>query len=252
MSIRKINSCMLAGLLLISANTLYAQKGQITIGARAGGNVSKLCCGTKEMNKDYEFRTAYNGGLTVAYGFNKYLSLVLEADYISEGAKRTGMQTLMPVSSLQTTSYQRYADYTLKEKLDYLQVPLMARATFGNKIKYYVNAGPYIGFLLNAKMETSGNSPLYLDKNKTKPEITNGYSYSFEGSYDVKSQLNTINFGIAGGLGAGYSFGKHAIWLDGRYDLGLTNIRQNTVTNGENSTGAILLDIGYSYSLFSK
>ena len=65
----------------------------------------------------------------------------------------------------------------------------------------------------------------------------------------IHEYLKDFNFGLVGGLGAGYVFGKHAIWLDGRYVMGMPNIRENTAVNGENSTGSIMTTVGYTYTL---
>ena len=236
-----INVALLLGVLSFTT-TSFAQKGDFTIGARGGVNISKLCCGSMELNEDYVFGEGPSFGITASYSFSKYIYLVAELDYATQGGKRNGMQAITP-----GTSNILYAKFDNKTVLNYLELPVMARLTMGDKFKYYVNAGPYIGYLLSAKNVTSGSSAVYSDKAGTKIEH-NGLQ-SFNSDKDIKDQMQTINFGLCGGIGGGYTFGKHGIWLDGRYVLGMPNIRKNTAVNGENSTGSIMAGIGYTYTI---
>jgi hypothetical protein len=64
------------------------------------------------------------------------------------------------------------------------------------------------------------------------------------------SSFNTVSFGLTGGLGVGYTFGKHSIVFDTRYEVGLTNIRTNTSVNGKNNLQTFMVGLGYNYVLF--
>ncbi len=56
-------------------------------------------------------------------------------------------------------------------KTTYLNVPVAGEFTFGNKIKYYINTGPYVGFLLNSnvisKISSIANSTASTTKTKS-------------------------------------------------------------------------------------
>lgn len=218
-----------------------AQKGAVTVGAHAGTGLSRLCCGSMEANKDYQFKVGPTFGLTAAYGLNNKLSLLAELNYTTQGGKKEGMQALS--HSGQTV----YADFSNKLYLNYLELPVMARMTFGSKIKYYANAGIFGGYLLSAKHKASGSSALYLDKDGKVPFATE--PVSFDADNAITDNISNFNFGLVGGLGAGYTFGVHGVWLDGRYAYGMPNIMKNTSVNGENSTGSIMVMAGYTYTL---
>lgn len=235
------SAAAIAAILLLSSNT-NAQKNTFSVGARAGVNISKLCCGSMEINEDYVFGEGPSFGLAASYGFSKYFSVAAELDFATQGGKKNGMQAITPGSNGSVL----YAKFDNKTVLNYLELPIMARVTFGDKFKYYVNAGPYIGYLLAAKNVTSGSSQIFADKAGTQIEST--ALQSFNSDKDVKSQFLAINYGLTGGLGAGYSFGNHVVWLDGRYVLGMPNIRKNTTLYGENSTGSVMVGLMYSYS----
>lgn len=223
-----------------------AQQGSWQVGGHAGVNISKLCCGSMTINEDYEFNAGPAFGLTGAYGLNNYLSLAAELNYTTMGGKRDGMQAISG-----TGSNALYANFDNKIKLNYLELPVMVRATLGTgNFKYYANVGIFGAYLLNANQESSGSSLLYKDENGTQLYDYNGsQKMSFDKDVDIKDKVKDFNFGLVGGLGAGYLFGKHGIWLDGRYTYGIPNILDNTDVNGENSTGSIMATIGYTYTL---
>ena len=56
--------------------------------------------------------------------------------------------------------------YRIESILDYIEIPLLVRLSFGKKIRVFMNAGPYIGFLVRAKALTEGRSFLYMDKDR--------------------------------------------------------------------------------------
>ena len=131
-------------------------------------------------------------------------------------------------------------------------MPVMIRATTGKKVKFYANAGPYIGFIAKAKVQTNGSSMLYRDITGQLPDGSNGSHtiYSLYGNQTTTSSFNTVSFGLTGGVGVGYSFGKHCIVFDTRYEVGLTNIRNNTSVNGKNNLQTLMVGLGYNYVLF--
>lgn len=65
---------------------------------------------------------------------------------------------------------------------DYITLPLLVKASFGRKVKFFVNAGPYLGYLL-----TRTERAILDDKVIHKASGTNGVSH--------------FDFGIAGGVG---------------------------------------------------
>ncbi len=219
-----------------------AQKGTVLAGAHGGVNVSKLCCGSMTINENYKFGEGPAFGLTASYGVSKYISVAAELNYTTMGGKKNGMQAI-PGSG----NGSLYADFDNKVVLNYLELPVMARITMGDKIKYYANVGIFGGYLLSASQKASGSSKLYSDKEGS--QVYSESAVDFNTDTDISAQVKDWNFGIVGGLGAGYTFGKHGIWLDGRYCLGMPNIWENTTINGENSTGSIMATIGYTYTL---
>lgn len=111
------------------------------------------------------------------------------------------------------------AKYTLgntdfKLNLGYINLPVMLQYMFDNGFR--LEAGPQLGFLISAKSEANNSS------------------------IDVKSNFKTIDFAV--GLGAGYIKPSTGLGAGLRYNVGLSNINNNSSVNSTNT--------GFQLSLF--
>ena len=103
-----------------------------------------------------------------------------------------------------------------KNNLGYINVPLMFKYAIAEK--FNVEAGPQIGFLISAKEKYNGNS------------------------YDIKDQLNSVDFSI--GLGASYDFTQN-LSADVRYNAGVSNIAKESDSKIRN--GVFQIGLGYKF-----
>jgi hypothetical protein len=87
-----------------------------------------------------------------------------------------------------------------KLNLDYINVPMLIQYMFDNGFR--LQAGPQVGFLVSAKAKV-GDTKI-----------------------DVKDDLKKVDFGIGAGLG--YVDPKSGFGIDARYNLGLSNINENS------------------------
>ncbi|PWN68550.1 PorT family protein [Chryseobacterium phosphatilyticum] len=99
---------------------------------------------------------------------------------------------------------------------NYIEIPVLAKYSFG---PLYVNAGPSIGFLMGK------NDKIKAAYGKTK----------------------TVDFGLQMGAGVAIPAGPGKVIVDGRYNLGLTNISDEKGVNVKNRGFAISL--GYAIPL---
>ncbi len=93
-----------------------------------------------------------------------------------------------------------------KVKLGYINVPVMFQYMFDNGFR--LQAGPHVGFLTSAKSETNNVS------------------------VDIKDNLKTIEFAL--GAGVGYVNPSSGLGIDARYNLGLSNINENSSVKSTN------------------
>jgi len=231
-----------------------------SLGVRGGVSVPNLTAGSDNsspLSTGYSSRLGGDGGVFADFIFSDMFSIEPMAEYSSQGGKKDGMQAFTTPSALaamfppgQAPQYL-YANYNSEAKLNYLLVPILAKFGWDFKaipVRFYVDAGPFVGFLLSANQVTSGESAFYTTATTEQPMP--GGEQSFNNTQNIKDQLHEMNVGFAGNVGLSYQFGHNSIFIEGGGNYGLINI-QKEPQNGKNNTGAGTASIGYSYR-FSK
>ncbi|MES2274774.1 MAG: porin family protein [Bacteroidota bacterium] len=180
-------------------------KGTTDFGVTVGYNAATVTSGNL-TNSDY--RSGFNAGVSVEHYFSDSWSfkgrLIYDQKGWNSGYIATGTSTT-------TTNYQ----------LDYLTVPLFANWHFGRTKNWYLNFGPYVGFLLSAS-ETAGGR-------------------------DVKSFFNSTDGGL--GLGIGVKFpvsDKSKFFIEANGQGGVTDLGNgNSGSTVKSSVSAI--NIGFTF-----
>lgn len=140
----------------------YAQgKGNIEFGVNAGYNNSTITL--NEYSGTPDSRLSFNVGVSADFYFSDRWSLKAKAIYDRKGWD----DELLFIPNLETGSTDI--------ELDYITVPVMANWHFGRKRNWYLNFGPYVGFLISAK-ETRLNT-------------------------DIKNEFKSTDAGLAFGIG---------------------------------------------------
>lgn len=163
---------------------VFLQAGSVTaqhvnFGIKGGLNVYTI---NNENEENYDSRAGFNLGLLSHIHLAKQWALQPEIMYSSQGAK-------INTGNIET-----------KINLDYINIPVLVQYMFDNGFR--LQAGPQLGFLVNAKSKTGGLS------------------------VDIKENLNTVDFGLA--VGAGYVHTPSGFGVDARYNFGLSNINENS------------------------
>ncbi len=226
-------------------------------GVAGGPSIPRLSGGNNEVSQGYESRLAPNFGVVGEYTFTEHLSLLAEVDFSGQGGVRKGMQPITQspagLPPLPEGQYL-YGDFKNESILNYLEIPVMIkyRRNFAEQWNWFAEAGPFVGFLLEAKEKTSGTSEIYVDKDGTMPLAVEGQPLppqSFDQTTDVKSDLHKFNWGVTGGVGISYLATKNSqIILDARGEYGLREVQRNTERDGSSHTGNAVFSIGYLYN----
>lgn len=247
---------------LLTASALLlstaAANAQITVGVKGGISIPNLTAGGNEtpLNTGYSSRQGPDFAGYVNFHIKGKFSIQPEVEYSSQGGKKDGFQALPTPASYQaqasaygiTLPPYLYANYSSEAKLNYLMIPVLARFDFplGKKFAFYVDAGPFLGINLADKQVTSGNSYIWeTNDQSTAPFPTP--KQSFDTTDNIKSSINTINFGIEGNVGFSYRFSNFKVFVEGGGNYGFLNI-QKYAADGENHTGAATARVGISYT----
>jgi len=227
---------------------------QIWVGFKGGLSIPNISGGNDELSKGYTSRLAANFGVLSEWQLHKRLSLQVEVNYAGQGGQRKGMQpiTNLPpeLQALVPPGQYLYANFKNKAILDYLELPVMAKYSWGRRFPFYVNAGPYVGYLLHAKEKTSGTSAIYADaQGDPLPTPQPLPPQSFDATTDVTSSIRRWNVGITGGVGIAWAITpKNRLFFDARFEYGFINI-QRYKQDGSNNTGNVLLSLGYAIGI---
>ncbi|MFZ1081885.1 MAG: porin family protein, partial [Candidatus Kryptoniota bacterium] len=236
---RLVSYSLFMSIFLLMMQTSHAQ---VQIGIQGGLSVPDLSGGNNEISQGYTSRLAPNFGITAEIPLINNFSIEPQINFDGQGGQRNGLQPI--AGSTSPTGGYLYANFKNASILNYIEIPVLAKYTFwfgGTGLD--VNAGPYVGFLLNATEKTSGTSQIYIDNNGTP----SGQSASFDASSDVTSSIHEVNFGIAGGIGIILPLtGRASVSLDVRGLYGLTNV-QKYAQDGTSQTGNLIISVGYSY-----
>jgi len=206
-------------LLIIIAIILFGftnVKAQETnFGLKAGVNFATI---NSDNFDSFDGRTCLHFGIVSEFMISDNFAFQPELLYSCQGSDYS--ETFS--NGIETTFIKALATYEGSIKLDYLNIPLMA--------KYYVaegfsiEAGPQVGFLLSAKDE-----------------------YDFDGDTgedDIKEYVKGIDFGVNFGIGykleGGLNFGA-------RYNLGLTDINDEYEEGGTYKNGVFQISLGYFF-----
>jgi hypothetical protein len=176
---------------------MFSAKAQSThFGVKAGLNASSL--NSTPSNSDMQTKIGFNAGfLAHIHTGNEFWAFEPEVYYSSEGAKSK-------------------SNSDNKFELGYINVPVLLQYMFGNGFR--IEAGPQVGFLINAKSKQGGTST------------------------DVKSDMNSAVFSIPVGLGYLTSTG---LGFDARYNFGISNIYKSDASKAHSNV--FQFDVFYQF-----
>jgi Outer membrane protein beta-barrel domain len=156
--------------------------------------------------QEYDPKAGFHAGLIAHIHLSRQLALQPEIVYSSEGAKYT-------IDGLSESNH-----YTIN--LGYINMPVMLQYMFDNGFRF--QAGPQIGVLVHAKSKSETNNT----------------------SSDVKDNYKTFAFSL--GAGVGYVHPPTGFGIDARFNLGLSDINENS--NIESTNRGFQLGVFYLFN----
>ncbi|MFO7574237.1 MAG: porin family protein [Bacteroidales bacterium] len=155
-----------------SAQHSSSPRGKVNLGVKAGINMYKI---SSDDNTIYDHITGFHLGLLGHIHLDSQWAVQPELVYSSQGAKSGDT----------------------KQKLDYINIPVILQYMFDNGFR--LQAGPQLGILVRA---------------------------------DNRNDLNPIDLGLA--IGVSYVVPSTGFGVDARYNYGLSNINKNDAVKSFN------------------
>lgn len=209
------NTLLVIAIVAVTLTAAAQEKGNFELGGNLGLNLSNISEIDNENATDS--RIAFNVGASGEYYFSESWGIKTKLIFDQKGWGNGFEETPVFDDDGNVISIQSgETDFAL----NYLTVPLMANWHFGRTDNWYLNFGPYVGFLLSAE--------------------------STEGGTDIKDSLNSTDFGLAAGIGVKIPLNNNAkIFFEYEFQSGFADIvpdnSGDALRNGRSSLNAGIL-----------
>jgi hypothetical protein len=185
---------------------------QISVTPKVGINLANVAINENNQQAGQQSLLGLTAGVGVNFALtpDNFLSVQPEILYSQKGwgAENSGL-----------------LNYDGSYRLNYLEVPVLLKINFGGEtVRAYVNAGPSFGYLLSGRLTGDWNALGILGG-----EIDGPIKFTETPNPLLLNELdaNRTEFGLNFGGGAGYAFGGKILFLDLRYNMGLTDYNRN-------------------------
>lgn len=200
--------------------TIFSQnkfEKEWNVGVSFGANLSQASFGTSSSNEPFKTKMwqQYQGGVSIRYITEKNLGLIAEINYSQQGWSQSFEDRDVEDQAI----IDRLNSLEHKHQLNYLDIPFLAHIYFGNKVRFFINLGPKISFLLNEK-ETFNQELLDYLADGSMPSGKESAQY-------YRKAERKFDYGIVAGLGVEFRTGIGHFSLEGRYNFGLGDFYSN-------------------------
>lgn len=203
---------------------------QVQLGLQAGANFANVTL-DPEMDFEKGVRTGLLFGGILFYSFSPVLGLQVEPAYVQKGA------------SIEQTEIEEGNTIKIEATLaaDYIDIPVLLKASFGDgPVKPYVLAGASVAFLL-------GDAMLEIDKTTLNGDDVTSQIPSDE--REQKIETKSTDFILNFGGGVIIPLGQVNIFIEGQYNLGLTDVNDEPDDITEIKTTGIQIKAGVMFPL---
>lgn len=214
-----------------TTSSLRAQNSMFDLGLEGGPNLSTMLISSSIPGLDFDPNPAIygSGGFIFQYNFKNFLSLKTGLSY-----QRKGYQINNTFFS--DVSGNVIGTGKISSRFDYLTFPVLVKASFGKKVSFFVNAGPYVGYLL-AKTDR-------MKMNKQETIYKDDLNYS---------GFNRWDFGIASGVGIAIPIRTYwVISVEARNYSGLMDITKPSTTKWLTNTTDLRVGVAYKLGFYTE
>jgi hypothetical protein len=192
-------------LVILGIALTYGLDAQLRYGIKFGGTLSELSLKSEGESDNSDPKIGIKAGAILEYSFLSSIALQPELLYINNGGK--------------------FED-DLSFNLHQLQLPVNIKYKMGTeKLKFYVTAGPYLGYIFAARLKMG---PVSVD--------------AFDETVNTEMKLKHFDFGAGAGFGIEI-LNKYIVGTGYKYGIAnLTGVENVTV-----KAGTFNLSVGYLF-----
>jgi hypothetical protein len=208
--------------LLLSTMLVFGQNNKYNLGFEVGPSLISLY-GNSMISILKTSAVGGSAGFSFQYNYSNSLSVKTGMTFERKGMAPKTEEIGESGNSIDIVSYRVY--------FDYITVPILGKITFGEKNNFYINAGTFLGLLIQQT-----------DVKETAVEklVT-----------DNTAMFNSIDFGIAIGIGIRVPLNDRInVGIELRNNLGIINTSAvGVINNGSIKTNSTGLLFGLTYGL---
>lgn len=204
---------LLSTSLLVQAQQSDKFKPQFKIGVGAGAVFSQVDFVPKIAQSTTQ---GISAGISAKFISEKHLGVLAELNYTQRGWTEdfSDDPKLNP-------------DHAYNRTLNYIELPLLTHIYFGDKVRFIINIGPQVSYMLGDKGSMNDVLSDYIDGELVKdPNRPIGVQY--------KPIDTNFDYGLLGGLGIEFNTPVGSFDLQGRYYFGLGDSFDNTRSSSSN------------------
>lgn len=203
---------------------LHAQTEGITVSTEGGPSLVSLR-GNEFFEDNHRADVGFVNGIGLKYSFTNRVSVKTSVLFERKGSATEITYTDINGSLL--------AEGLFRVRFDYIVAPLLVQYAFGAERKLFVNAGPYVGYLLQQKFVRTKVDDFPRD------------------TQDNTENIEPLDVGFTLGFGTAIPLTEHLVASgELRHNLGLTNTSKLPVIDDgsikTNSTN-VLFGVGYTF-----
>lgn len=209
-----------------SISNLRAQNSMFDLGLEGGPNLSTVSISSTLFKVNSEPIVYGSGGFIFQYNFKNFLSVKTGLSYQAKGFQVKNILFMDESDNM--------VPGKTSSRMDYITFPILVKASFGKKVQFFVNAGPYAGYLLQKTDRTEMGS-----KYSTKKD-----DLSISG-------LNRWDFGVSGGIGIAIPIRTYwVVSIEARNYTGLLDIAEASSTKWVTNTTDLRVGIAYKIGFY--
>lgn len=213
-----------------TSSSLHAQNSMFDLGLEGGPNLSNVLVESSQPDDDTDPVIYWSGGAIFQYNFKNFLSIKTGFSY-----QRKGFQ-LNPLMIMDNNGNLLYKNGRSNTRMDYLTFPVLVKAGFGKKVNFFVNAGPYGGYLLQQTVRTRYNG-----SSSTQKDDPDNFGVS------------RWDFGIAGGIGIAIPIRTYwVVSAEIRNYSGLIDIATNDKVKSRTNTTDLRIGVAYKLGFYKE
>lgn len=221
--------------ILITANG-FAQVGELrdnlAVGFNGGYNLSSV---DFSPTIKQGLQPGLTGGFSLRYTTEKYFSLICAAQLEVNFAQRGWNEMI-----------EDGTNNTYRRTTNYVEIPFFAHIGWGEEergLQFFVNAGPQIGLFLSDEEHYGFTNEKPWNPSYRPNGINSQYGKEVE---------NSLEYGIAGGVGMELKTAIGNFIVEGRYFFGLSDMFGNSKSDpfGRSANTTITIKISYLIDIF--